>query len=377
MINLTLTIGQVNGSDFWLTQETYGGTVALRYDVDDYVSDFSVGIHLGDGVYKFENIISANYRVYLSGTELTKFGDIQIGEADAFLNSGTNTASGNNSFTGTNTFRNITIPTGYDITLTDLPTTNTDAVNKLYADGKASLADNNAFTGENSFSSETTFEALTTFENYLPQCSEVPTADEDLTNKAYVDSISVLPFQESPNLIRLIPGGVATTAQVYTTYASAVQYAKSVRASTRIMCIEVCGMGTSNSFIQISDGGISGQGYFENYISLKGLHQRITLKLPDDTLSFGTAGTAVIENFTFIDTDGDSNNTFTNVTFKDCKFNLSGEVTFSGCTFSGVNIIKSTGTQTYTSCKGGCVYSNRSIPSTVQGVGDIPSSDLF
>lgn len=192
-----------------------------------------------------------------------------------------------------------------------------------------------------------------------------------------LESVVMDPFQESPNVIRLIPGGAAKTAQVYITYASAVQYAKSVRASSRKMCIKVEGMGTSNTFIQISDGGISGQGYFENYISMVGLHEEITLKLPDDTLSFGTAGTATIENFTFIDTDGESNNTFTNVTFKNCKFNLAGEVTFSGCTFSGVNKIKSTGNQTFTSCKGGTVYSSEAIPSTVQGVGEIPAADLF
>jgi len=377
MITLTLAVGQVNGSDFWLTQETYNGSIALRYDVDDYATDYSVGSHLGDGIYQFENIISATYRVYLSGSQLTKFGEIQVGESGAVLLLANNTISGNNSFTGTNTFRNITIPTGYDITLTDIPTTSTDAVNKTYADTKAGIDENNTFTGENTFSSETTYEALATYENYCPQCAEVPTEDNDLVNKLYVDSIEVTPFQESPNVIRLIPGGVATTAQVYLTYSSAVQYAKSVRASTRKMCIKVEGMGTSNTLIQISDGGISGQGYFENYISMIGLHQGITLKLPDDTLSFGSAGTATIENFTFIDTDGDSNNTFTNVTFKDCKFNLSGEVTFSGCTFSGVNLIKTVGNQTFTSCKGGTVYSTEAIPATVQGVGEIPSADIF
>lgn len=377
MITLTLAVGQVNGSDFWLTQETYDGDISLRYDIDDYATDYSFGSHIGDGIYEFENIVPAIYRVYLSGSQLTKFGEFQIGERTAFILSSGNTATGNNSFTGTNTFRNITIPTGYDITLTDIPTVSTDAVNKTYADTKAGIDENNTFTGENTFSSETTYEALATYENYCPQCAEVPTEDNDLVNKLYVDSIEVTPFQESPNVIRLIPGGTAKTEQVYITYSSAVQYAKSVRASTRKMCIKIEGMGTSNTFIQISDGGISGQGYFENYISMIGLHQGITLKLPDDTLSFGTAGTATIENFTFIDTDGDSNNTFTNVTFKDCKFNLAGAVTFSGCTFSGVNLIKSSGSQTFTTCKGGTVYSTEAIPATVQGVGEIPSSDIF
>ncbi|MBL8008112.1 MAG: DUF4097 family beta strand repeat protein [Ignavibacteria bacterium] len=198
---------------------------------------------------------------------------------------------------------------------------------------------------------------------------------DDMTE--LIEAIESTPFQESPNVIRLIPGGTAKTGQVYITYSSAVQYAKSVRASTRKMCIKIEGMGTSNTFIQISDGGISGQGYFENYISMVGLHEGITLKLPDSTVSFGTAGTATIENITFLDTDGDSNNTFANVSFKNCKFNLAGEVTFSGCTFSGVNIIKTAGTQTFTSCKGGTVYSTEAIPSTVQGVGEIPSADLF
>lgn len=191
-----------------------------------------------------------------------------------------------------------------------------------------------------------------------------------------VETSEVTPFQESVNLVRLMPGCTNQTAKVYGSYSQAVQYCKTVRGSLRQMTIDVRGMGAA-TYIPISNGGISGQGFFENYISLKGVTQKITLKLPDDELSFGTDGTAIIENFTFIDTDTDSNNTFTNVSFKDCKFNLLGEVTFVNCTFYGDNVIKSTGTQTFTSCKGGYVRSTAAIPATIQGIGEIPSSDLF
>lgn len=194
-----------------------------------------------------------------------------------------------------------------------------------------------------------------------------------------IAAIVVTPYQESPNVVRLIPGGVQETGKTYTSYAIIQNYCRLYPASnTHRMEIEIKGAGSGGTSITVTDGAISGNSAFNNYVSLKGINQNIRLLVDDATFSV-TAGGTIIENVTIArDDDGDGTPQFSNFIFKDVYFDFDvSDLSFNGCTFRGNCYIKNTGGSiSFTSCKGGFVITNGTLPSTVQGVSSVPTSDF-
>ena len=90
-ITLTIAVGSTTGANLWETSEGLAATLNLRSGPSYASATYSANSHLGDGVYDFLNVASGEYKLYNSGTELTKFGIIKVGEDGAVLMSGTQT----------------------------------------------------------------------------------------------------------------------------------------------------------------------------------------------------------------------------------------------------------------------------------------------
>ena len=181
---------------------------------------------------------------------------------------------------------------------------------------------------------------------------------------AKIADVAVVPYQESPNVIRLIPGGSEKTGQVYTTYANAMQYALAVAGVDHRMCIKIEGMGVAGfNYINMSNAGGD---YIDDYIHLKGINQDILL-IPPDTVTVGVSAldNTIIENLTIYKDDIGVDLVFENLFFKDVSFNLAVlSVTFTNCKFKNCDLkINDDGDTdaTFTTCKGNFIASNQAV----------------
>lgn len=381
-ITFTLTVGQTSSG----TWQTATGYTNLNLRLSPYaVATYTQDSHLGDGVYKFVNVASGEYKLFNGSSEMTKYGIIKIGEDGAVLITGNQTIAGIKTFSSqpvlsaglkTDTISEKTAAAGVTIDgillKDDLQTSNIPGLSF-----NNSFSGNNTHQGINDFLDEVTFGGKTIFTDYLPQCNEVPSDDSDLTNKLYVDSLAISPYQESINRIRLMPGGIQESNKVYTSWAAAMSYCKTNGASdTFRMCIDIEGAGSSGASITVSNAG-GGFKDFENYVSVKGKNQNIKLIVGDDTWTV-TAGKVIIENVTIYNHDTGADPNFVNFIFKDCYFDFqTNTATFNGCTFRGNCYVKSTSAVTWTSCKGGIVMTNDGgLPATIIGYGGLSTSDF-
>lgn len=378
-ITLTVTVGQVSGTA-WNTNETLAATLNLR------VSPYSVAYknansHLGNGVYDFLNVPPGEYKLYNSDTELNKYGIIKVGEHGAALLTANNTFTGRNEFTGDTTFNDVAIPTGFAITMADAPTTGTELVNKTYADTKASLTANQTFSGDIDFSGTNTVTGSLDFPINPPTTSVTPIVDDDLTRKGYVDAqvaaIVTTPFQESPNVIRVMVGGTNDTNKIYNTFQGALTAAASYAAAGRRYTIKIEGNGTTAG-MNMDITAVTNP--FRNYISVKGINQNIRLEINDDAYVNGTLGTMIVENVTIYRNDaGTGTPTFQNIIFKDVYFDFNTDsIGFTSCDFRGICQVKNTGTTVTinSNCKGGIVLTNGSLPASVVGFGGLATTDF-
>ena len=199
-----------------------------------------------------------------------------------------------------------------------------------------------------------------------------------------ISSISVTPFQESPNKIRLIPGGSTKTGQVYTSWNDAAGYFQSLTPSaTKRFLIEVCGMGITGSTsipIASNDGGLFPTNYFNNYISYFIPNRFIKLLIPNDGMSVTDLGMTSVEGGTMFIDDIAATPTFTNLHFVNVYFDMvCASVAFINCKFENCFVKvndDSDGTATFTDCLGSGTTSNQEIPSTLTGWGEKPKADF-
>lgn len=392
-ITLTITVGQTDGGT-WETNEGLAATLNLR--ASPYSSaTYNCNSHLGDGVYDFLSVVSGEYKVYNDSTELTKFGTIKVGEDGAVLTTGNQTVGGSKSFSSaavftsgflTNTITERTSGTGVTIDgilLKDNLTTSGIAGLSL----NNTLAGNNTFQGDNSFEGNDgfvgtpTFEAGAKFTGVVPTCDTAPSGSEDLANKDYVDSeiaaISVTPYQESTNVIRLIPAGIQETSKVYTSYATAQNFCRGYATNNWRFTIDIEGAGTGGVNITVTDGAIPSNNAFNDYVSLRGKNHNIVLQVDDDTFSV-TAGKVVISDVTIArDDNGAGTPAFANFIFNNVYFDFDvSDLGFNGCVFRNCYIKNTGGTITFTSCKGGNVLTNGTLPATVTGWDGLATSDF-
>ena len=339
-----------------------------------------------NGLYEFLNVSSGDYKVYDGNTEQTLMGIIKIGEDQAV------TITGNQTVAGTKTFSSQIVVSHADGLKADkiVGYTSATAVNiagislntDLNTSGIVSTTGTQTIAGAKTITTSLNIDSGGAILNIeaggIGIIEDAPTSGNHIVNKTYADSLAITPFQQSANVVRLIPNGTQETNKVYTNYATALYNAWSFADSTRRMTIMVEGMGTGASTIAITDAG-GGAGFINDYITVRGISQQQTrLTVPDDTLTVTTLGNSSFENLTMILTGGAADPIFEKLVFNNVFFDLDvNSVTFTNCEFRNCTVKITTGSPTYTSCKGSGVYSTGSFGSSpINGTDSIAYADI-
>lgn len=383
-ITFSLPIGLEDVDGSVLVDDTVSSIKLIEVDTAAEIG----GTLIDHGVYQFSSVISGDYEVYSGATKLTIFGVIKVGEKNAVMTSGTQTIAGAKTFSN-----QIILSSGVKTDTISENTSNTGVTidgillkDSLNTSGIMALSGNQTATGIKTFATVAMTQAGSNFNMagwYITNLSDAVTGSGAATLSQVVTLIAAAeatPFQESPNKIRLIPGGSEKTGQVYTTYAAAMQYALAAAGVDHRMCIEIQGMGVAGyNYITINN---SGGAYLDDYIHLKGINQDIVMIPPSNaTVSVSTLGNSIIENVTmYADVMGDTL-AFTNIIFKDVYFDLiATSVTFTNCEFRNCSIKVNDdddATATFTTCKGASVTANQDFGSSpIKGWSSTPKADF-
>lgn len=383
-ITYKLTVGKVSGGNFQ-PDNAYTDLNLRKAPYTTRESTQTAGT-ITNGLYEFLNVSDGDYKVYDGNTEQTNMGIIPIGEDQAV------TITGNQTVAGTKTFSSQIVVSHADGIKLDKIQEYTAAAG-VTIDGvliKDSLDASNIVskTGSQDISGAKTITTSLNIDSGgaifniesggIGIIEDAPTMGSHIVNKTYADSLAITPFQQSPNVVRLIVNGTQETNKVYTNYALAMYNAWSFADSTRRMTIMVEGMGTGAATIAIADAG-GGAGFINDYITVRGVSQQQTrLTVPDDTLTVTTLGTSSFENLTLVLTGGSADPIFEKLVFNNVLFDLDvNSVTFTNCEFRNCTIKVVTGATTYTNCKGSGVYSTASFgASPINGTDSISVSDI-
>jgi len=382
-ITLKIPVGQVSGSN-WQPVTTYTNLNlrASPYSAATYTQE----VGNTNGIYTFLSVASGEYKLYDSTTELTNFGIIKVGQDDAVLITGNQTIAGVKTFSSQADFSNASgLKTDVIAEHTAAAGVTIDGIllkDSLDLSGIVSKSGSQQIDGDKTFTGNVNIDsggAIFTIEGGgVGIIVDAPTADTHIVNKAYADSLAITPFQQSPNVRRLIINGTQETNKVYTTWTSCMTNAYAYAASNYRMTIMVEGIGTAATTITIGDAG-GGVGFINDYITVRGIsQQQIRLTPPDDTISVTTLGNTSFENLTMYLHDTAQDPIFTNIVFNNVLFDLDvNSVTFNTCEFRNCTIKVTTGSPTFTSCKGSGVYTTGSFGSSpINGTDSISSSDI-
>ena len=362
----------------------------LRWSVDSYATSIHPQVGSGDGgIYTFGSVGSpvyaGDYKLYDDTTELTAFGVIRVGEPDAVLTSGNQASiAGNKGFTGVVTLADAIIGdttvtgdmvfvTGKSLTVDKTPVGPNEVLRLEDLQDYATLDGNQEITGDNLFSGVVTFDQT-------PVCA---TADGTegasyLINQGAlqdaIDAITVVPFQESLNDLRIIPAGVQETNKVYTTITGGQGIAASFATTNWRFVLKIEGTGTAANYLTLVDE-------FVNYVSYKGVYSGITLHFEDINYNSVTVlGNTTIENVILYRHDSNAGTpTFTNMVFKDVYFDCeTSSVSFVNCQFKGNCAVKNSGgTISFDgNCIGGYVATNGAITARMFGIDGLTSTDF-
>lgn len=382
-ITLKIPVGQVSGSN-WQPVTTYTNLNlrASPYSAATYTQE----VGNTNGIYTFLSVASGEYKLYDSTTELTNFGIIKVGQDDAVLITGNQTVAGVKTFSSQADFSNASgLKTDVIAEHTAAAGVTIDGIllkDSLDLSGIVTKSGSQQIDGDKTFTGNVNIDsggAIFTIESGgVGIIVDAPTAGTHIVNKTYADSLAITPFQQSPNVVRLIVNGTQETNKVYTSYAGAIYNAWSFADSTRRMTVMVEGMGTGSATIAIADGG-GGASFINDYITVRGISQQQTrLTVPDDTLTVTTLGNASFENLTMLLTGGSADPVFEKLVFNNVLFDLDvNSVTFTSCEFRNCTVIVRTGSPTFTTCKGSGVYTTGSFGSSpINGTDSIPVADI-
>jgi hypothetical protein len=401
----SITIYLTNSSGVPLS----GQTVKLRRaGLDNFGTDYLTMVDVAGKPGKYKTVdayVSDRYKVWVNGAEDESFGgpdglEITL-QSDILLKSG-------------GTMTGVINMNGQKITGLTTPTENTDATPKAWVDNEKlaksggtlsgdinmdghkvkSLADateagdavskqfleqkltdenyagkttNNVFSGTNSFLDETSF-------NVPPLCDVDPEGDNDLTRKVWVlseiNNAVLSPYQESLNIVRLIPEGSTQTGKVYTSWAAANAYLSGVASSSRRMTLEIRGAGTTGAKIAPGD--------FLPYVSYKGINHNLLLNMTGTSNFSTTPASSVISDLTLYSDDPDLELYFAGYIFNNCVFDLTALTSFELylCELRNCILKIAGGEATYTNCKGSNNSSNTDMGDTIGGFGGRNIDDL-
>lgn len=180
-----------------------------------------------------------------------------------------------------------------------------------------------------------------------PVCGVAPTSNTHISNKGYVDSeISTRinqfvtgSFQQSPNVLRLIPNGNVESNKVSIDWRNCLVWGSgSTQTNQKTVLIE--GNGTSNAYASIQTE-LTHNKYVTDWTHFKGLGV-VTVELngadiPSGSFEVDTLGKVVFENINFYADDLGLGNfgEIKNIRFVNCRWSAkqSAVLTFTSCEF--------------------------------------------
>jgi hypothetical protein len=346
-------------------------TLKLRHLADGFATDVYTLSQIDSvtkpGAYKVNGVTTGTYKLWVNGTEDPTFGadeGVEITEHDDII---IKVVDGDDTYWDGK---------GHEFRNAGAPTAGTSLIRQDDADARYLRS------GED-LDLQTVGILIQDGVNAQSPASVQQLVDLATDLAVSISEIVVTPYQESPNKVRLIPGGSTKTGQVYTSWNDAAIYCKSSGASsTKRFVVEVCGMGVSGSTsvaIASNDGGTP-TGYFNNYISYFIANRFIKLLVPNDTMEVSTLGMTSVEGGTLFIDDVAANPRFNNLHFVNVYFDLvCASVIFTNCKFENCFIKvndDSDDTATFTTCKGSGTTSNQVIPSTITGWGEKSKDDF-
>jgi hypothetical protein len=248
-----------------------------------------------------------------------------------------------------------------------------DAVSKQHLEQKltdenyAKKTGNNLFSGTNSFTNQTSFGV------YPPLCDVDPDSVHHLTRRGWVEALfntAAVPYQESINVVRLMPEGSTQTGKVYTSWAAANAYLSTVASSVRRMTLEIRGAG--------SDGAKIVPGDWLPYVSYQGVNHNLLLYVTGTVSYSTTPKSTVISNCTIYSDDPDLEFYAQGYIFNNCVFDIEALTSFElhNCELRNCILKIAGGEATYTDCKGSNNSSNTDLGDTVGGFGGRNIDDL-
>jgi hypothetical protein len=399
----SITIYLTNSSGVPLS----GQTVKLRRaGLDNFGTDYLTMVDVAGKPGKYKTVdayVSDRYKVWVNGAEDESFGgpdglEITL-QSDILLKSG-------------GTMSGVINMNGQKITGLTTPTENTDATPKAWVDNEKlaksggtvygdlnmdghkvkSLAEateagdavskqfleqkltdegyvketsNNTLQGNNIFSGNNVFTVANSFSTVPPLFAQDPSNDNHGTRRSWVIRMIAemsAAYQESVNVIRLLPGGTVQANKAYIDWAAASSAARTlVNGGLRRMTVKIEGQGIQGNNILPTDGGIDGNLVFNTYVNYVGLHQDIVIEFSGTATMSHLYG--IVANLMFYCNDADAEITFDGFTFKDMYFKFldSTAVYFINCNLRNSFIKVLNGVCTFTSCKGGGNISNVDI----------------
>lgn len=362
--DLTISIGQDNGSGLWL--QTEGLTLAdLQLRVSPYVAAaYTASAHLGDGIYKFASVASGEYKVYYSGSELTKFGIIKHGEGDAFLKAGNNTATGANTFSGVNTFSNAAGVTTDDIT--ERTATAGVTIDGVLLKDDLTTSDICSLSGTQTIAGVKTFSAL-------PESSVAPSTSGQLVNKNYVDTqiaaLNISVYQQGGNIRRIIYGGTEEAGKVYSSIALAVANIGVTTASDRYTILLERGQADANyaNIFPVSHSTLSSLS--PGYLTIRGKSRNETELLLGDSGDVATLTNAnlILEDMTIYMTDEliTTARSYNSITFSNCTIYAWENLTMASCKLINCFVISANPSTVTISGSGTSHYLNSQFTASV------------
>ena len=195
-----------------------------------------------------------------------------------------------------------------------------------------------AIYGVCSFFGITDFSSQVTFYNNAPETSVSPTLPGHLTNKYYVDYavglITVTPYQEASNHVRVISNGTEENGKVYTAFSTAIAYF-STASGVNPCWVQLVGVGTT---IALSHNDLV------NYV-------HVYSDNPSMGIVLGLTGASATKTMTFKETTIYMGNqggittarTYNSFSFINCTIYAYNDVTFTNCNLTGTTMYNESG----------------------------------
>jgi hypothetical protein len=352
-ITFNLAIGQEDTGGEVLVDDSLNAVINLRSLANSYATADYYGALVDHGVYTFTSVPEGIYKVYNGTTELTIFGQIQIGQYNAVLLTGNQTIAGVKTFSSQPVFSaGISTDSLSEKTASAGITFNHKAIiNQLFLTSMGKAFSMGGFdisglpttpAGSSSATSQTYVES-----NYFKLTGTVnnitdTTSNFQLRGKGYYMQTPVSPFEfantkfvrdyvnnylnnqnstEQQTETKIIVDYTCTelTNKRYRTITGGMSSAASYADAASRIQVVIDGNGNTDgdmetNYNQLLVTSLAG------YIDIIGIEQSCIVTVEESTYTCAALGRNIFRNITFDNVNDAAGTTFANAIFFDCKF---------------------------------------------------------